>query len=116
MTPREAHERLWDILQAVARIESHTKAMKDASYERDPAEADVYKDAVHYQLIVIGEAIAALPDEVKERDPEIPWRAIVGLRNRLAHEYFLIDPSVIRDVVERDLADLSTRVRKLTDS
>ena len=88
--------------------------MKDASYERDAGEADLYKDAVHDQLIVIGEAIAALPDDVKALDPEIPWGAIVGLRNRLAHEYFVIDPAVIRDVVERDLADLAVRVRRLT--
>ncbi len=111
---READERLRDILHAVARIESHTRALQNASYERDPAEADVYKDAVHYQLIVIGEAIAALPDEVKAMDPEIPWKAIVGLRNRLAHEYFLIDPAAIREVVEKDLAELATRVRRLT--
>jgi uncharacterized protein with HEPN domain len=113
VSPREARERLWDIFEAVERINRHTAAMAEASYERDARLADAYKDAVHYQLIVIGEAIRSLPDGVKDRDPEIPWSAILGLRNRLAHEYYRIDPEVIRQVVHKDLADLSERVRAL---
>ena len=113
MSPREARERLGDILEAVERINRHTAAIGEASYERDARVADAYKDAVHYQLIVIGEAIRSLPDVVRDRDPEISWAAILGLRNRLAHEYFRIDPEAIRQVVHKDLADLSQRVRAL---
>ena len=106
-------ERLRDILEAVERINRHTAAMGGAPDERDAGLADVYRDAVHYQLIVIGEAIRALPEAAKARDPEIPWSAILGLRNRLSHEYFRIDSELIRQVVDRDLADLSRRVRRL---
>lgn len=113
MSSREVRERLRDILEAVERINRHTAAMHETSDERDAGLADVYRDAVHYQLIVIGEAIRSLPDAAKARDPEIPWSAILGLRNRLSHEYFRIDPEVIRQVVEKDLADLSRRVRGL---
>ena len=113
MSPREVRERLQDILEAVERINRHTAAMSGTSYDRDAGLAGVYRDAVHYQLIVIGEAIRTLPEATKARDPEIPWGAILGLRNRLSHEYFRIDPEVIRQVVRRDLADLSRRVRGL---
>lgn len=114
MPPREPADRLEDILAAIERIVAHTAAI-GAPSERDTGLADVYRDAVHYQLLVIGEAIGALPEEVRERDPEVPWRAIVGLRNRLAHEYFLIDPAQIRAVVDRDLGDLARRVAALAD-
>lgn len=113
MSPREVRERLGDILEAVERINRHTAAMSDATCERDPRLADAYEDAVHYQLIVIGEPIGSLPADVRDQDPEIPWDAILGLRNRLAHQYFRIDPEVIRQVVRRDLADLSHRVQAL---
>jgi uncharacterized protein with HEPN domain len=113
VSPRKSHERLQDIIDAVERINRHTVAMSGASYRRDDGLADAYEDAVHYQLIVIGEAIRSLPDAVKNRDPEIPWSAILGLRNHLSHEYFRVDPEVIRRVVHKDLADLSRRVRGL---
>ena len=75
MPSREVGERLQDILEAVERINRHTAAMSGTSYDRDAGLADVYRDAVHYQLIVIGEAIRTLPEATKARDPEIPWSA-----------------------------------------
>ena len=112
MSPREVRERLQDILEAVERINRHTAAMSGTSYDRDAGLADVYRDAVHYQLIVIGEASAPCR---RRRRPVIRDSVgrILGLRNRLSHEYFRIDPEVIRQVVRRDLADLSRRVRGL---
>lgn len=116
MSPRHALDRLRDIVVAAERIGRHTATMAGVSYQENPAGADVYIDAVHYQLIVIGEALAALPDEVKDQDPTIPWRAIVGLRNRLAHEYFQVEPELIREVVHQDLVVLERKVGALMDA
>jgi uncharacterized protein with HEPN domain len=44
---------------------------------------------------IIGEAVNALPPELLTQFPEIPWGRITGLRNRLIHEYFWIDPEII---------------------
>lgn len=52
---------------------------------------DEKRAAVERQVFVIGEAAARLPDEWKQRRPEVPWRKIVGLRNVLAHGYWAID-------------------------
>ena len=48
---------------------------------------DEKRAAVKRQIFVIGEAATRLPDEWKQRRPEVPWRKIVGLRNLLAHGY-----------------------------
>lgn len=54
-------------------------------------ENNMVVDAVVRNFEIIGEATNNLPDEVKERHPEMPWRKMYGLRNVVSHEYFGID-------------------------
>ena len=56
-------------------------------------------------LSVIGEAAARVRSETQERDAHIPWAQIVGMRNRLIHAYFDIDPDEVWMTVTEDLAD-----------
>jgi uncharacterized protein with HEPN domain len=111
VSPRRARERLWDIVEAAQRIQRHDAAL--AALEDDHRAHELYKDAVHYQLVVIGEAVNALPKDVTDLDPEIPWAAINGLRNRLAHEYFRIDAAQISETVRKDLPELIVRISAL---
>lgn len=46
---------------------------------------------------IIGEAVKQLPQDWRDNEPEIPWRAIAGLRDMLAHGYFKVDDTVIWD-------------------
>lgn len=73
-------------------------------------------DAVLRNLAVIGEAVRALPDEVRDRAPDVPWAAIAGLRNVVVHEYFRVDPDLIIDIVEHQLVPLADRIRGLQSS
>ena len=52
-------------------------------------------DATLRNLELIGEAATHVPDAVRKAHPEIPWRTIVGMRNRVAHGYMGIDNDVI---------------------
>jgi uncharacterized protein with HEPN domain len=61
---------------------------------------------VCHKLEVIGEAARAVSDAFKEGHPRIPWPDIVGLRNRIAHEYFRLDLEVIWQIVREDLPAL----------
>lgn len=67
-------------------------------------------DAVVRNLEIIGEASNAIPDEKKQRKPEIDWVAIKGLRNRIVHEYFALSLSVIWAIVQNDLPILSQQL------
>ncbi|MBK8907314.1 MAG: DUF86 domain-containing protein [Rhodospirillales bacterium] len=63
--------------------------------------------AVTYSLHVIGEAAKKVPPETRERYPHIPWMDIVGMRNRLVHDYLGTDPNIIYQTVVRFLPELS---------
>jgi uncharacterized protein with HEPN domain len=63
-------------------------------------------DAVLRNLAVIGEAVKALPDDVKAKNADVPWSSIAGLRNVVVHEYFRVDPDLIRDIVDNQLSTL----------
>ena len=101
---------LEDILDAIERIESYTILGKDEFFNNPTVQ-----DATLFRLQTIGEAANKLPEEMKRRYPEIPWRDIVDFRNLLAHRYWRIDISVVWAILEPngDLAALKTVVQKL---
>jgi len=63
-------------------------------------------DAVLRNLAVVGEAARSLPDDFKQEHADIPWASIAGLRNVVVHEYFRVNPDMIRDIVDNQLAPL----------
>jgi uncharacterized protein with HEPN domain len=70
-------------------------------------------DAVSYAIVVIGEAAKAIPERVTSATPEIPWADIRGMRNRVTHEYFGIDVTVLWQTVREDLPALLESLRAL---
>ncbi|MEX0429259.1 DUF86 domain-containing protein [Nocardioides sp. DS6] len=64
-------------------------------------------DAVLRNLAVIGEAVKALPAGLKAMHSEILWPSIVGLRNVVVHEYFRVNPELVRDIVDVQLRRLA---------
>jgi uncharacterized protein with HEPN domain len=67
-------------------------------------------------LQIIGEAARALPQDTRERAPDVPWLEIVGMRHILVHDYFRIDTEIVWDVVERDLPRLKRSLQALLDT
>lgn len=59
--------------------------------------------AVMRALEVIGEAARQIPDDVRAANPEIPWREITAMRNKLMHEYFGANMKVVWRTVQEDL-------------
>lgn len=63
--------------------------------------------------MIIGEACRALSPDFKSRHPSEVSTLAASLRNVLVHEYFGIDPDVVRNVLQRDLPDLKQRVQRI---
>ncbi len=96
-----------DILDLIARIERQTAGLAREAFLGDP---DV-QDATAYRLLAIGEAAKALSEELKARHPQIPWREILGMRNILAHEYFIRESEIIWETVKTGLTELARACR-----
>ena len=65
------------------------------------------------EFIVIGEAIANIPDEIKKAVPTIEWRLIKDFRNFIVHEYFGVDARIVWDAVRQELPLLKIEVDRL---
>ncbi len=80
---------LRDMVEAAQFIETHTTGL---SYE-DFAADDVRLRAVLHSLTIIGEAAKHIPDDIRQRAPDIPWREIAGARDIIVHGCFSVNLS-----------------------
>ena len=69
--------------------------------------------AVVKEIEIIGEAAGRIPDQIRDRAPGVPWPAIVGMRNLLAHEYFQVNYETVWNTVQRELLPLQEAIRGL---
>ncbi len=104
-------ERLQDILEAIDRIQQQTSRGRGA-FDAEPL---VQVWVIHH-LEIVGEACRGLSDELRTRHPEIPWPAIIGMRNILVHDYFGLNLDEVWAAVERDLPVLQRQVAEMLDS
>ena len=83
-----------DIALSIQRILEYIQGLDFQQFKQD------YKtvDAVIRNFEVIGEAVKNLPQEVKNKHPQLPWDEMYRLRNRVSHEYFGIDYEIIWDI------------------
>lgn len=78
-------------------------------------EDEVLKRACVRSLEVIGEAVKNLSEDFKERNPEVEWKKIAGLRDKLIHRYFGVDWDIVWDVIKNKLPDLEEKIRRLIE-
>ncbi len=74
---------------------------------------DILQDAVARQLEIIGEAAGKISLETKNANPKIPWLEMVGMRNRLIHEYFRIDLEKVWETLLKDIPGLLRLIEPL---
>ena len=93
-------------------------AREAIDFGRGKARADLDDDRLFVLgllkcIEIVGEAAAHIGPDTKNRYPEIPWADIVGMRNRLVHAYFDIDPDRVWDTLEQDLPPLVATLEKI---
>lgn len=107
---RDDRQRLLDILEAIDRIDRY------ASRGRQAFDADeLIQSWVVHHLEIVGEACRSVTPEFERAHPEIPWSAIVGMRNILIHQYFGIDRDAVWAAVEGDLRSLRAAVQRILE-
>jgi uncharacterized protein with HEPN domain len=89
---------LLHIRDAIDRVLAYAEPGRDV-FMADP----MRQDAIVRNLEIVGEAAKQVPNEIRERSPEIPWRQMAGTRDKLAHDYFGVDLDLVWDVVAKEL-------------
>ncbi len=105
MSFRDDRERIIDILTAIDKALKYTKQTHTPFLEDELVQVWV----IHH-IQIIGEAAAKISDSFQENHPEIPWRAIIAMRNILVHQYFRINHQEIIHTLVNDLPKLSQQL------
>jgi uncharacterized protein with HEPN domain len=100
---------LEDILTAIRKIDSYTQNIDFHQF----VDNEKTVDAVTRNLMVIGEAVKNIPNDIRQAEPDIEWRKIAGLRDFAAHGYVNVSHEIVWDVVQNKLSPLKAAVVRI---
>jgi len=105
------HEELYltDIAEAADAIERFLKDVDKNTFLKD----ELLQSAVLQKLTIIGEAVARLPKEFRERHSEIDWEDIIGFRNIAVHAYFAVEWSIVWVAATQETPDLRRKIDEI---
>jgi len=101
MNPKKRNYKIYleDIYLSMTRILEYVgdKSFKEFKH------SNMVVDAVVRNFEIIGEASKNIPNQIRKKYPEIPWKKMYGLRNLISHEYFGVDYEMIWEIITSDL-------------
>jgi len=98
-----------DIQESAEKILEYTRGMSFDQFSDDHKTVD----AVVRNFEIIGEASNLLPDEIKDKYPEIDWHRIRGFRNRIVHDYFGVDLQIVWKIIFDHIPGLISEISKI---
>jgi uncharacterized protein with HEPN domain len=102
---------LLHVLESIERIEEYTEGVSREEF----MENHQVQDAVLRRLEIIGEAVKNIPQDFRDKYPQVPWKQIAGTRDILIHEYFGVDLDLVWEIVERDLPELKEKIERILE-
>ena len=98
-----------DILGSIEKIEEYVGSKDFDKFK----ENNLIIDGVVRNLQIIGEASKNIPEKIKKKYNGIKWRHIVGLRNRIVHEYFGVDLKIIWVIIKQEIPDFEEQIKTI---
>ncbi len=113
MSSRDWKLLIEDILESIEKIQRYSKGLSFDDFVIN----SMTVDAIVRNIEIIGEASKNVPLEIQEKCNDIPWQKLKGIRNRIVHEYFKIDTTIIWFIMQNELAPLKQLLTKyITES
>jgi uncharacterized protein with HEPN domain len=98
-----------DMLDAMDKAEL---LLEGVTYEQFEADFRI-NFAVIRALEIVGEAAKRLPLNLREQYPDIPWKVMAGMRDRIIHGYDVVDLQIVWDAVKRDIPQVKPQIRRI---
>jgi len=109
MTKRELEDFLQDILEAIGAVERFLAGVRFEEFAQN--EEKIF--AVEKAMEIIGEAVKNLPDSLRSQYPDIPWKNIAGMRDKLVHEYWGTDVNILWRTAQQRVPELKGQVIRI---
>jgi len=97
------------ILDAIELFREYTKGMTENEFLGNT----MAHDAVVRQIEILGEAARNISEEYKNKHSKLPWGKMIGIRNKIIHEYFNINYAIVWDTVKDDLPYLKKAIKQI---
>jgi uncharacterized protein with HEPN domain len=102
---------LKDIFDSIIRIENYVLDLNYEDFEDDRKTVD----AIVRNIEIIGEATKNIPDSVRKNYPDIPWKEMARMRDKMIHGYFEISHSILWETIKHDLPFIKPKIMQILE-
>ncbi len=100
------------IRENIQNIEEFVEGFSEEDFSRDIKT----QSAVMRKIEIIGEAVKNISSSLKKKHPEVKWKELAGMRDKLIHHYFSLEMSVVWNTVKEDIPILKEQINKILNS
>jgi len=105
-----------DFLNHIADEAAYIIKSTDGISEEYFLNEETLKRAIVRSLEIVGEAVKKIPDEFKQKYPEVEWKNMTGMRDKLIHDYMGVDYWIVWDVATNKIPALKGQIEKIISS
>ncbi len=97
------------ILESIDKIEAFSKNLSKKTLSKN----ELKQYAIIRAIEVIGESVKNLPDSLKNKYPNVPWKEIAGTRDKMIHHYFGVDLNIVWDIISKEIPKLKEDIKDI---